>query len=44
LVGAGLSDIGILPVRELATAAGIELPPAENLDLYLALGTATVTG
>jgi penicillin-binding protein 1A len=38
-----LSDVGILSVRELATAAGLDLPPAENLDLSLALGTATVT-
>jgi penicillin-binding protein 1A len=38
-----LSDIGILPVREMASLAGIELPPVEKLDLSLALGTATVT-
>ena len=38
-----LSDIGILPVRELAVAAGLDLPPPEKLDLSLALGTATVT-
>jgi penicillin-binding protein 1A len=30
-------------VRELATAAGLDLPPLEKLDLSLALGTATVT-
>jgi penicillin-binding protein 1A len=34
-----LSDIGVLPVRELAVAAGLELPPPEKLDLSLALGT-----
>ena len=38
-----LSDIGVLPVRELAVAAGLDLPPPEKLDLSLALGTATVT-
>jgi penicillin-binding protein 1A len=38
-----LSDVGILPVRELAVAAGLDLPPPEKLDLSLALGTITVT-
>jgi penicillin-binding protein 1A len=38
-----LSDLGILPVRELATHAGLDLPPPEKLDLSLALGTITVT-
>ena len=38
-----LSDIGILPVRELAVAAGLDLPPPEKLDLSMALGTVTVT-
>jgi penicillin-binding protein 1A len=38
-----LSDIGILPVRELASLAGLDLPPPEKLDLSLALGTITVT-
>jgi penicillin-binding protein 1A len=38
-----LSDIGILQVRDLAEKAGLDLPPAEKLDLSLALGTATVT-
>jgi penicillin-binding protein 1A len=38
-----LSDVGVLSVRELAVRAGIDLPPAEQLDLSLALGTATVT-
>jgi penicillin-binding protein 1A len=37
-----LSDIGVLRVRELATLAGLDLPPHEKLDLSLALGTATV--
>jgi penicillin-binding protein 1A len=38
-----LSDVGILPVREMAARAGLDLPPIEKLDLSLALGTATVT-
>ena len=38
-----LSDIGILSVREMASLAGLDLPPPEQLDLSLALGTATVT-
>ena len=38
-----LSDVGILSVREMAARAGLDLPPAEKLDLSLALGTATVT-
>jgi penicillin-binding protein 1A len=38
-----LSDVGILATRELATHAGLDLPPPEHLDLSLALGTATVT-
>jgi len=38
-----LSDVGILSVRELAVAAGLELPPPEKLDLSMALGTVTVT-
>ncbi len=38
-----LSDVGILPVRELTVAAGLELPPPEKLDLSMALGTVTVT-
>lgn len=38
-----LSDVGVLPVRDLAEKAGLQLPPAEKLDLSLALGTATVT-
>jgi len=38
-----LSDVGVLSVREMATLAGLDLPPAEQLDLSLALGTATVT-
>jgi penicillin-binding protein 1A len=38
-----LSNLGILPVRELAVAAGLDLPPPEKLDLSLALGTVTVT-
>jgi penicillin-binding protein 1A len=38
-----LSDIGILQVRDMAEKAGLDLPPAEKLDLSLALGTATVT-
>jgi len=38
-----LSDVGILAVREMAQHAGIVSPLPENLDLSLALGTATVT-
>jgi penicillin-binding protein 1A len=37
-----LSDIGILSVRELATTAGLAMPPVDKLDLSLALGTLTV--
>jgi penicillin-binding protein 1A len=38
-----LADLGILSVRELATTAGLDLPPPEKLDLSMALGTITVT-
>ena len=38
-----LSDIGILQARDMGEKAGLDLPPAEKLDLSLALGTATVT-
>jgi penicillin-binding protein 1A len=38
-----LSDFGILPVREMAARAGLDLPPVEKLDFSLALGTAVVT-
>jgi penicillin-binding protein 1A len=38
-----LSDVGMAPVRELASAAGIVSKLPETVDLSLALGTATVT-
>ena len=38
-----LSDLGIPAVRDMASRAGIDLPPVEKLDFSLALGTATVT-
>jgi penicillin-binding protein 1A len=38
-----LSDVGVLAVQEMASRAGLNLPPPEKLDLSLALGTATVT-
>ena len=38
-----LSDIGVLAVRDMATRAGLDLPPVEKLDYSLALGTASVT-
>ena len=38
-----LSDLGIPAVRDMASRAGIDLPPVEKLDYSLALGTATVT-
>jgi penicillin-binding protein 1A len=38
-----LSDLGMTPVKEMATLAGIVSPLPEGLDLSLALGTATVT-
>jgi penicillin-binding protein 1A len=38
-----LSDLGITAVRDMAIRAGIVSPLPENMDLSLALGTATVT-
>ena len=38
-----LSDVGVLAARDMATRAGLDLPPAEKLYLSLVLGTATVT-
>jgi len=38
-----LSDLGVLAVRDMATRAGLDLPPVEKLDYSLALGTALLT-
>jgi penicillin-binding protein 1A len=38
-----LADLGVMAVQEIATRAGLTLPPPEKLDFSLALGTATVT-
>ncbi len=38
-----LSDVGVLAAHDMAARAGLDLPPAEKLNLSLALGTATVT-